>query len=272
MTLYHPRNSKLTFNEEKHVYYVDGKPCIYSVSKFVTKFVGEFERDKKIEQLQILKKEGKLKNSLYGSMSSEEISDYWTMRQKDGTKIHLLIENFYIKKEIFSNKSHKLYPDFEKFLEFQDSLIRDGWKNFGSEFRLFCDNPFIGGMVDLIVWKRNKFGEYEYNIIDWKRCRSVSFVDKKKDLSYIDKEKKIESPLKGKVYSTWLKHSLQIHVYFYIIKKYYAKDFFLFQPNQKFKLLNVYFNDKFKSYYVRQCINLSREVEQMFEMVKKGII
>lgn len=271
MTLYHPRNKNLTFDEEKHKYYVGGKTCEYSVSGFVTKFMGEFDKKKKIQNIQRLKKEGKIKG-IYNEMNAEEIDQYWTMRQKDGTEIHLKIENFYKENEIFSDKLHKLYPDFEKFLAFHDSLIKDGWNNFGSELRLYADKPFIGGTVDLIVWKKNKFGQYEYMIIDWKRCRSPMFFDKKKDMSFVDKDKKIPSPLKGKVYSIWLKHSLQIHVYFYILRKYYAKDFFLFQPNQKFKLMNVYFNDKFTSYYSRECVDLSKEVVKMFQLVNKGIV
>lgn len=272
MTLYHPRNDNLTFDEDKHKYYVNGKPCEYSVSKFVEKFVGGFNRKKKINDIQKLKEEGKLKNSIYNEMNEKDIDNYWIMRQKDGTNIHLKIEEFYKKKEIFSDKLHKLYPDFEKFLAFHDFLLKNGWNKFGSEFRLYADEPFIGGTVDLIVWKKNEQGQYEFMIIDWKRTRSLFFKDSKKDLSFVDKEKKIPSPLKGKTYSIHLKHSLQIHVYFYILRKYYSKDFFLFQPNQKFKLMNVYFNDKYISYFARECVDLSKEVVQMFQMVNKGLV
>lgn len=270
-TCFHPRNKFLTFNEDLHKYYIKGKACEYSVTKFITKFVGKFDPQKKAKEIQELKNQGIIRsNSIYYYMNEKETQKYWQKRTREGTKIHHLIENYLKYKKLFTNKTHILYKDFEKFLNYYDMLKRDGWKHFVPELKIYCDDPFIGGMIDLLVYRKN--GEdYEYMLIDWKRSRNPNFVDYKNKLDFLN-DGKIKSPLFGKRYSTHLKNSLQINIYLYIMEKYYSREFFLFQPNQKKKLFNVYFCDHYQDYYAKECLDLQKEVIQMFKMVKGGIV
>jgi hypothetical protein len=127
-------------------------------------------------------------------------------------------------------------------------------------------------MIDLLVYRRDSRGKYEYMLIDWKRSRNPNFVDKNKDLTYIPKYKNIISPLKGYTYSTHLKNSLQLHSYLYMLQKYYSKGFFLFHEDQSFKMINVYFSDKYTSYHIKYAMDLKEVVKKMFEMINNGII
>lgn len=286
--LEHPRNKNLTFNEEKHKYYVDNKPLDYSVSFFISKFSGKFEKDKIINKIIERRQKGELsKFSVYYNMDASQISKFWDQRRDDGTFLHERIEDFYKYSKMVDSKS-KFYEDFQKFLAYHKYLKEDGWTHFISEMRLFSDKPWMGGTVDLIVYKKLPNGEYRYMIIDWKRSRRPTFEDKNKKLDYItifkngsfnvgerdESQKNIErvvkSPLFGKHVSTHLKHSLQLYTYLYVLEKYYSKDFFLFKPNQLVRIANVYFHDSYPSFVEKECIDVRKEVKEMFDLVIEG--
>ncbi|GAG34332.1 unnamed protein product, partial [marine sediment metagenome] len=132
--------------------------------------MGKFDAKKKIQDIQELKKEGVIReNSVYHYMNEDDIQRFWKKRARDGTKIHNLIENYFRYKQLFTNKVHPLYKDFEKFLRYYDKIRKDGWKLFVPEFKIYCDDPFIGGMIDLLTYRKNEStGEYEYMLVDWK--------------------------------------------------------------------------------------------------------
>ena len=48
----HPRDVRIQFDEEPHIYYVDGIPCAWSVTGLVHKFCGEFDADETIARMQ----------------------------------------------------------------------------------------------------------------------------------------------------------------------------------------------------------------------------
>lgn len=288
-TINHPRNRSLTFDEKKHKYYVNDKPLNYSVSTLVSKFTGKFEKDKKINEIIERRKNGTLhQNSVYYNMDALDISKFWDQRRDDGTFLHERIEDFYKYSKIYDNPDSKFHKDFQKFLAYHKKLKEDGWTHFISEMRLFADKPWMGGTVDLIVYKKLPNGKYKYMIIDWKRSRRPSFEDKNKKLDYItifkDKsfhigkkdetlsniDRIVKSPLFGKHVSTHLKHSLQLYIYLFILEEYYSKDFFLYKPDQLVKIANVYFHDSYASYVEKECIDVRKEVREVFELVRNG--
>jgi len=285
----HPRNyGHLTFNEKFHVYRIDGRKVAYSVSKFISKFCGKFDRIGKAQQIVDRNLSA---NSVYHKMTVEDILKFWDRRRDDGTFLHNLIEDYIKYGIMFTDRNSKFYKDFAKFLKFYDDLRKDGWINFHAEMQIYSDKPFMGGMVDLIVY-RKVGNKYEYMVIDWKRSRRPDFVDESKTLDYIivendgeiitcseDKadeitefKRKFKSPLEGRHSSTHLKHSLQLFTYVYMLEKYYSKDYFLFQPEQLKKVANVYFHDSYDSYLMKECIDVRKEVKLMFEIVNKGLI
>jgi len=301
--LNHPRNALLTFVEETHTYYYNNVPFPYSVSKFKSKFVGKFDWVSKAKNIINNVKNGIIKeNSVYFGMKNiNEIKTFWDQRRDDGTYLHDKIENFIKYKKHFTDRNSKFYKDFVKFLKFYDWLKKEGWTHFVAEMMIYTvppnkkQNPRMGGMVDLLVYRRNKISnKYEYMVIDWKRTRTPNFVDKNnvfdlivilknderifcskqelKDMNLKNIKNVVTSPFKGRHNSTHLAHSIQLYTYVYMLEKYYAKDFFLFKPGQLIKVMNIYFHDSYSSYYLKECMDVRKEVKQMFNLVANGML
>lgn len=272
--MFHGRNRLLSFNEEKHVYYYDGIPFKCSVTKFTSKYLGKFEREKIAKAILYKVKNNKPTRDVYEKCNSlDDIYNIWKESTTNGSFIHNKIECFFKYDEIYTKKSCKLYVDYLKFNDFYDNeIIKKGWKTFYikdnkkislSEVMVYTKPPnsklkgiSLAGTVDLVVYRQLENGNYQWWVIDWKRVASPDFIGKK-----IYKN----GPLKGFNDSTHLKHSLQLWTYVYILENYYSKNHFLFKPEQLFKVSNVYFCDKYISYKEKECINLRDNVKEMFE-------
>jgi hypothetical protein len=276
----HPRDKRITFDEPSHVYTVDGTPCLFSVTTFISFWMGKFDRKKIFKKI---KSRPKNRQGIYKNMDEKSTFSFWQKAGSDGTKLHNLIEDFFKKGDVFEKKDHYLYKDWEKFVKYHKTKrTEQGWnqKNSDPEHVIFASVPIknekvinllkklgynkvfhFGGMIDNLTKKTTVGGSTVYFMEDWKRQRSPFFEDPNKKLPY---------PFEKHTFSIHMKNSLQLNVYDYILENFYCdKKCF---PYKTRKLANVYFHKKYDNVIVREALDLKKEVKIMFDMLKKGTV
>ncbi|MEA5259331.1 hypothetical protein VB264_16150 [Arcicella aquatica] len=151
----HPRDLRIKFYPEPHVYTIDNAPAP-SASTIIGKFFPEFDGYSAASRLNP-------NNELYGK-DVEEIVGIWNKRGIEaatkGTYLHEQIENFYLEQEYEKTEEFHLFESFVK----ENNHI----KPYRTEWRIFDEHHHIAGTIDLI--SRNGNG---YEMYDWKRSKKV---------------------------------------------------------------------------------------------------
>lgn len=148
----HPRDSRITFFPDSHVYHIDKIPAP-SASTIIDKFFPEFDMvywaNRKAPEL---------------GMSPYEVELMWRKKgdkaAQDGTFLHEDIENFYLNQEYKRTKEIGL---FEKFVSDNSTLTP-----YRTEWRVFDEDYHVAGTIDFI----SKNGD-SYEMFDWKRSKKV---------------------------------------------------------------------------------------------------
>lgn len=151
----HPRDKRIVFYPEPHIYTIDGVP-VPSASTIISKFFPEFDSYGKASNLSS-------SNPLYG-LPVEDIVQIWNNRGKEaanqGTYLHEQIEKYYL------NQPFKETEEFHLFKQFVAE--HKAIKPYRSEWRIFDDKFNVAGTIDLISANGNG-----YDIYDWKRSKKV---------------------------------------------------------------------------------------------------
>lgn len=230
----HIRNSKITFVEKDHTYYINDKKVNYSVTEFINLFFPKFNTKEVINTYHPYWQSDQ--NSKYYNMAKEEIAQYWRKNSikasNDGTTLHRAIE-LYEKKGIVSE-----IGEFGQYLEFRRDFKE--FKIVSSEWVIYDEDLNIAGTIDCIT----KIGD-EYYMFDWKRTKEIKEVSKKDAFP----------PINHLSDASYWKYSLQLNMYKYILKKRYKIDI-------KGMYL-VAFHPIKENYEVKKVNDLSREVENM---------
>jgi very-short-patch-repair endonuclease len=148
----HPRDSRIKFYPEPHIYTIDNTPAP-SASTIIAKFFPEFDSvywaNRKAPEL---------------GMSPIEVELMWKNKgeaaAKDGTFLHEQIENFYLEQAYERTEEFHL---FENFVSEHNHI-----KPFRTEWRIFDEQHHIAGTIDLISENGNG-----YEMYDWKRSKKV---------------------------------------------------------------------------------------------------
>ena len=151
----HPRDSRIKFYPEPHIYTIDNAPAP-SASTIISKFFPEFDSYSAASRLNP-------NHDLYG-LEIEEIVEIWNKKGKEaankGTFLHEQIENFYLEQEYQKTEEFHL---FESFVNENNHI-----KPYRTEWRIFDEHHHIAGTIDLI--SKNGNG---YEMYDWKRSKKV---------------------------------------------------------------------------------------------------
>lgn len=151
----HPRDKRIKFYPEPHVYTIDNTPAP-SASTIIAKFFPEFDSYGKASNLSS-------SNPLFG-LPVEEIVEIWNSRgieaANQGTHLHEQIEKFYLGQEYLRTSEFHL---FEQFCNDHPNL-----KPHRTEWRVFDEEHHIAGTIDLIT--KNGSG---YELYDWKRSKKI---------------------------------------------------------------------------------------------------
>ena len=151
----HPRDKRIEFYPEPHVYTIDKTPAP-SASTVISKFFPEFDSYGKASSLSP-------NNPLYG-LPVDEIVETWNARGVEagnkGTFLHEQIEKYYLGESYQRTEEFNL---FEQFVSDHQEI-----KPYRSEWRIFDEHHHIAGTIDLI--SKNGVG---FDIYDWKRSKKV---------------------------------------------------------------------------------------------------
>lgn len=205
-----PRDCKITFFEEGHLYKIEGLDCkLTSVTTLIHNCFPQFDDEKVIEGMM---KSKKWPESKYYGKTKEEIKKMWKdsgeMASKLGTMMHNDIERFFNEEEVL-NPNTKEFNHFKQFWhEFQKS--NPGFKPWRTEMLVYDEDVGIAGSIDFIV--ADKDGNII--IVDWKRSKEI-----KKENKY-EKGLGIFSGLDNCNYNHY---SLQVNIYRHILETKYNK-------------------------------------------------
>jgi len=168
----HPRDSRIQFQDEGHVYFIDGGRGYTSVTTWGGSHFPKFDPDLVIERMMNGKNWHK---SQYNGMSPEAIKNQWdtngNVSRTLGTKLHDDIE-----RTIDGQKVVNTSPEYKYFLNYRDQKLTDNkpyrteWTIFDEEHKLAGSIDYAAirpdGTIDLYDWKRSKeikmdgYGEY----------------------------------------------------------------------------------------------------------------
>ncbi|WP_340153454.1 hypothetical protein [uncultured Marivirga sp.] len=200
---FHPRDTRISFYPEEHVYTIDQVP-VPSASTVIGKFFPQFDAYGKATTLSP-------SNPLFG-LDADEIVEIWNKRGADaanlGTVLHEQIENYYLKQPVTETDEFILFKEFVK--------DHPNISPYRTEWRIFDDHYNIAGTIDLISKNGGNF-----EIYDWKRSKKVVDPSSGNPIKHdtwgntgVGKLSSIED-------TSYNKYCLQQSLYCYILEKNY---------------------------------------------------
>ena len=160
----HERDKRILFDEEPHIYYIDGSSDNISTTTFIHTLFSPFNADEIIKKMMNSKK---WSGSPYFGMTSEEIKKKWSDNGKiassAGTLMHRDIEYYYNDIEVNNDSS-----EYNYFLKFKEDF--NYLKPFRTEWVIFDDDLKLSGSVDMVFYNTKN---NTYEIYDWKRTKEI---------------------------------------------------------------------------------------------------
>ena len=202
----HERDNNIEFEENKHIYTINGEKNYTSVTTFVHSNFSKFDSDAIITNMMNSKK---WQNNKYYGKTKNEIKLLWKKNGQEsarlGTKLHYNIESFYNNNPINDNTVE--YTFFENFYNDFSHLTpyRTEWMVYDEELRW-------AGSIDMVF--ENSDGTLQ--IYDWKRCKEITKT------SYWNKFS-LNSKINDIPDTNFWHYALQLNIYKYILEKNYNK-------------------------------------------------
>jgi hypothetical protein len=162
----HPRDSRITFVDSTHTYYIDGSSDGYiSSTTLVHSLFPAFDADAIITKMMNSKR---WPASPYFGKSPEQIKDGWD-RNRDkaasaGTAMHENIEMYYNQEP--HETSSKEFSMFSNYVKDFDDLVP-----FRTEWEIFDDLAMVAGSVDMVY--KDPVNPGCLIIADWKRSKEI---------------------------------------------------------------------------------------------------
>jgi len=237
----HPRDSRISFREEGHVYTIEGlEGHPISVTTLIHTLFQNFDADEVIDKMM---RSRNWSTSKYHGMTKDQIKEMWNKNKEEaseaGTRMHKSIEDFMNAPESERNDAVAFFsrigvapphlpqtPEFRMFMEFWTEVSRDTkFKPFRSEWLVYDADKRLSGSIDMVIEDEDG----NTIILDWKRSKEI-----KKENRW-QRGKGCMSHLQDCNY--W-HYSLQLNIYRHILETFYDKevtDMFLviLHPNNK---------------------------------------
>ena len=198
----HERDRNIIFDEEPHIYYINGSSDNISITTFIHTLFPHFDPDKVIDKMQ---KSKNWCNSQYFGMTKDEIKQKWdnnkVIASTAGTKMHRDIELFYNNIKVYNNSIE--YSYFNNFLKDYPNL-----KPYRTEWIVYDKKYKFAGSIDMVFKNENN----EMIIYDWKRCKNIT-KENAYDNGY--------PPIDHLPHSNYWHYALQLNMYKMILEKNY---------------------------------------------------
>jgi CRISPR/Cas system-associated exonuclease Cas4 (RecB family) len=234
----HPRDKYITFDEETHTYFLNGKPISTSVTEFIHSFFSSFNPDTIIEKWYEIWQSNP--NSKYYGLSKEQIKELWEQHGKQaselGSQLHKTIEEFYMESKPITQNDRE-YLHFKQFHEdFGSELIP-----IRSEWMVYDEELDLAGSIDMVFQTK----EHEFIIVDWKRSKEIK--EQSQDMGLY--------PVSHLPNANYWHYSLQLNMYKYILEKHYD------QKVSQLKLVVLHPNND--SYQIIPVGTMQKEIEDL---------
>jgi len=170
----HERDARITFQDDGHVYYIDGVDTKnaggVSVTGFVKHFFAEFDAARIIGYITRSKRWSTDPTYQYYRKSMGQIQEMWRTNGKQaceaGTAMHADIEAFY------NGVSHdNTSAEYEQFTNFHETTRIPGFvlEPFRTEWMVYDEEHRITGSVDMVY----READGTFSIYDWKRSKEI---------------------------------------------------------------------------------------------------
>lgn len=261
----HVWDKRIIFVEEPHKYYIDGRCDDWlSVTTLIGCFFPDFDAKSqavKTFQTKTFKDTVHRKsNKYYGCKTPEDIVAKWNGMSQLGTLLHANIEDYY-NNEKFDICDENKEP-FRQFLDLMKDQDWAHWEPFRTEWSIFDPESRVCGQIDFCGMINREIGHVV--LLDWKRCESITdccfnrFQGKDPTVGYgvcCDLEN-----------CKWVKYSLQLNTYKYILEKNYS----LYV--KKMYLIQLHPTLKNKGAAIYKVGNMTRTVEEIMACRKLALM
>lgn len=197
----HERDDRITFEEERHLYFVDGNQVGTSVTTLLHKF---FTFDAEKVSAQISRKQKNDKGSEYYGLTPEGVRAKWNEGAQLGTIMHAQIEDYYNLGTFPKEESIEI-GYFRNYLKDFPDL-----KGYRTEWVVYDEEHNIAGSIDMVYIHEDG----TLSIYDWKRTKGI-----KKD-NFMGES--ALPPLHSFPNANYYQYSLQLNVYKWILEKNYG--------------------------------------------------
>ena len=172
-----PRDARITFQADVHVYHVDGSKVPRSVTKLVSSlhpsFIPEIVVQKMKRGRNWAKKRKDYLNPDGTEMTDAQIMQVWDANRTVGANRGTLAHYHFERGTLGEDPEPPWSPEYLLFKEFvKHYLIPSGLLPFRTEVNLFHCGLRLAGQADLLC--RDIDGE-SLVIVDWKRSKEISF-------------------------------------------------------------------------------------------------
>lgn len=229
----HPRDEFVTFNEQEHIYTVNGKEMI-SVTALVSSFFERFDAEKTAQRM-----------AAKNHCSPEEIMRQWEekslLARKLGTEMHASIEGYFMGNPI-ENVPADVRPLFSQFAA--DYNLQP----YRTEWAIYDEDSGVAGTLDFLELK-----DGVYTIYDWKRSEKILYDGAVEKISRFGKM--ALHPIQNIPDTNFWHYALQLSMYRYILEKNYGIEVTLCR-------LGV-FHPSYTTYHVVDVPYLKKEVAML---------
>ena len=261
--LYFPQDERITFQEEGHIYLLDGKRRLTPVSSVYSNFFKPFDTDYWAER-----------KAQTSPITAAQLKEQWQcngmMASFAGTHLHKQIEDYLNGEEymaplcrftfdgdfIHEDKIIAIDKEIEYFLKFVKDV---DFTPFRTEWRVFDEELGMAGTIDLICSRKD--GTFEF--YDWKRSKSL--ID---EYGNVCKSNKFDihgiNGLEHIPDCSYAHYALQQNLYKHIVEKCYGL---------KISAMHlVVLHPEYTSYKVIEIPSLNREIQLITHDLKNAII
>ena len=212
----HPRDTRITFYEEDHIYDVDGRQDFVSCTTFVHQFFDDFDADAVIQRM--MSNPVKWASSKYNGMTAQEVKDSWKTKGEvashKGTLLHACIEYFY--NDCVEHFPYDIPPEYSSYFKHfhQKVVIANGYVPYRTEWCVFDEEHQLAGSIDMI-FQRDKDHPDELLIYDWKRsCKLKTKTNPFQNM---------RPPLDHLPDTSYWHYAMQLNIYRHILETKYNK-------------------------------------------------
>jgi hypothetical protein len=160
----HPRDNRIKFQAEGHIYTIDGARGYTSVTTWGGSHFPKFDADAVIEKMMNGKNWAK---SEYYGMTPAAIKNQWStngaISSTLGTKLHDDIE-----RTINGDKVENVSVEYDYFLKYRDEKLTEN-KPFRTEWTIFDDEHKLAGSIDYAAIRPDG----SIDLYDWKRVKEI---------------------------------------------------------------------------------------------------